>query len=188
MTIDTILGLFGLTLALTFFVGMVYLFGRAVVRAQSGIRLLNEQIESANARLSITKKLKADTIADLEARRARVANVMKDSKELRDQTTGLINKAQMVYYILADRWTSADEEWIVPVRNLAMFGRSLHRGVIESWSEGRNYIVWAPRQEIVLRQVETKYPASGGYLIGVPVPSPLKLALKWQSETTAEKS
>lgn len=185
MNFDMILGLAGLTLALIFFVAMIYLFGRAVLRAQGGIRVLHEQIESANARLQIFKKQKADLAAEVEARRARVAAVIQDTKELRESTTGLINKAQMVYYILSDRWTSADEEWIVPVRNLAMFGRSLHRSVIESWSEGRNYVVWAPRQDIVLRQVETKFPVTGGYLIGAPIPSPLKLALKWQSETAA---
>ena len=188
MSFDLILGLFGLTLALIFFVGMSALFGRAIVKAQSGVRVLNERIEAASAHLQIIKKQKSDMLADIEARRARVAQVIQETADLRDQTTGLILKAQMIYYVLSDRWTIADEEWIVPVRNLAMFGRSLHRGVIESWSEGRNYIVWAPRHDIVLRQVETKFPPTGGYLIGAPVPSPLKLALKWQSETTSGDS
>jgi len=178
-----VLGLVGLTLALLFFIGMCILLGRAVMRAQGGIRALSEEIERVEARVTLIRKQKIDFIADIEVRRVRVDQIVQEVKKLRDATTGLINKAEMVFYILSDRWTVADEEWIVPVRNLAMFGRSLHRNVIETWSEGRNYVVWAPRMDIVMRQVETKFPPTGGYLIGAPVPSPLKLALKWQAET-----
>lgn len=183
MTVELIFGLIGVVLGLSFFFTMLLLFGRAVRRAQGQIDLLRHETERMAAQVKVLEQQRLQLVADNEARRQRAGMVAKDIAILRDQTVGVIKKAQQVYYILSDRWTTADEEWIVPIRNLTMFGRSFHRDVIESWSEGRSYVVWAPRSEIAMRQVETKFPASGGYLVGAPVPSPLKFATKWAIKT-----
>jgi hypothetical protein len=186
MNNDVFVSLFGLALSLSFFGFMAVVFGRAVTAAQERYRGLEYELERITARCEVLERELEQITADNDSREVRIDQIKQETEALRAQTSNIISRANSVFYIFNERWTSADEEFLVPVRNLAMFGRSLHRSVIQSWSEGRSYIVWAPRLDVALRQVETRFPVSGGYLIGAAIVSPLKLAPKWNYKSGKE--
>ncbi len=179
MSGDVVLSLIGLAGSLAFFGLMAVVFGRAVTAAQERFRTLEYELERMEARCETLERELEQITADNDSREVRIDQIKEETESLREQTNNIISRANSIFYIFNDRWTSADDEFLVPVRNLAMFGRSLHRQVIESWSEGRSYIVWAPRLDVALRQVETRFPVTGGYLVGAAISSPLKLAPKW---------
>jgi hypothetical protein len=186
VSLEIVVSLLGLAGSLGFFGLMMVLLGRAVNAAQERYRSMSYELERIDGRCEVLEREREQISADNDSRRVRIEQIKEESESLRVETANIISRSNSVFYIFNDRWTIADEEWIIPVRNLAMFGRSLHRQVIESWSEGRSYVVWAPKIDIALRQVENRFPVTGGYLIGAPVASPLRLATKWTYKTPSK--
>jgi hypothetical protein len=173
------LTLVGVLLSLVFFALMAISLGRAITQAQARLRSIQYEIERFTSRCEISERECEAVEAEADSGRLRAEQAQTESDKMRERTNNIITKAQSIYYVFADRWTVADEEFIVPVRNTAMHGRALHRHVVQSWIDGRSLVVWAPRAEMALRQIEKRYPTAAGNVIGSPIASPLRLAPRW---------
>jgi len=179
LTALSYLSLVGVLLSLVFFALMAIALGRAITQAQARLRSIQYEIERFTSRCEISERECETVEAETDSGRLRAEQAQTESNTMRDRTNNIIVKAQSVYYVFADRWTVADEEFIVPVRNTSMHGRALHRQVVQSWIDGRSLVVWAPRAEMALRQIEKRYPVAAGNVIGSPIASPLRLAPRW---------
>jgi DNA repair exonuclease SbcCD ATPase subunit len=177
--------LIGVLLSLVFFALMAISLGRAITQAQARLGSIQYEIERFTARCEIFERECEAVEAETDSGKLRVEQAQSESNTMRDRTNNIIAKAQSVYYVFADRWTVADEEFIVPVRNTAMTGRALHKQVVQSWIDGRSLVVWAPRAEMALRQIEKRYPVAAGNVIGSPIASPLRLAPRWAYKDAA---
>ncbi len=180
MKYEIIYGFIGILIALLYFVGALLLCARGIRRASIHTREVREDVERMEMRYTQLEKQLEIALATIEARKGRLEQIAKDLTVMREETTCLILRAEAPIYLLSDRWTMADTEFLVTVTNPSMVGRPLQKLTIKSWAEGRTYVVWAPNTDIASRLVEARFAAGGGYDAGAMIASPLNLAKRWE--------
>lgn len=173
-------GFVGILMSLVFLLGSLLLFARSFRRVTLGFRLLQEAVQRSELRLEQLEKQIELTRNNIMACGGKLKQIADDINVMKEETTSLLVKADATFFLLSDRWTTADSEFLAPVRNPGMLGRPIHRSVIDSWTIGRTYVVWAPTAEIAMRHLETRFPVAGGFIIGDVVPSPLNLGERWE--------
>jgi cell division protein FtsL len=176
---DLLYGFIGIIVSLLFFVGSLLLCARGIRRASLHVRQLKLDVERLDMRYAQLEKQFELAKNTVEARRARLEQIAKDLTTMREETTSLINRAEAPIYVLQDRWTPADSEFLVTVRNASVVGRPIQKLSIRTWTEGRTYVVWAPNAEIASRLIEQRFPPSSSYEMGAIIASPLALAKRW---------
>ena len=180
MKYEMIYGFVGILIALIYFVGALLLCARGIRRASLHTREVREDVERMDMRYVQLEKHLEIALATIEVRKGRLTQIAQDLATLREETTSLIMRNEAPIYLLSDRWTMADTEFLVTITNGSMVGRPVQKFTIQSWADGRTYVVWAPNTDIAARLVEARFAAGGGYEAGAMIASPLNLAKRWE--------
>lgn len=137
-----------------------------------------KRAERSIAKLQSRKEHQAERIRRLGRLNLNLAREIRDARHRRDVMqaaleetenrlhTALARNNRM--YILDDRRTPADSGWVVRVANHDYAGRvnpNLERFALESWRQGRRFLVWALDEHKARDKVTARYPDHKGFVI-----------------------
>ena len=158
----------------------IYIVLQTLAKAQEEAQETNDLIVSAIARLARLGEKRAAIIAQIALSQNLVAQGQAENNKLRDKYHGIIIQYKNPYFILSDKITTDDREWIVPVVNSNLLKTRGDCWMTRSWASGRQYVVWATRSESAHRAVTGRFPPAGGFEVGAAVLSLLRLGQAWK--------
>lgn len=133
---------------------------RSIAKLQARKEHQGERIR----RLGMLNLRLAREIREARLRRDSIRTAMEETENRLHATLARNNRM----YILDDRRTPADSGWVVRVSNADYAGRvnaNLERFALESWRQGRRFLVWALDEHKARDKVAASYPDHKGFVI-----------------------
>lgn len=165
-------GAFGIVLAIIWLTTASLRLSRMIQASASAVDDLD----------ALTDKLIAD-LEKVDENRAKIRREIDRLEESREQNQGLLERLEanlspealagrQRYYVLSDRRTPSDHEWLVPITNPSAQSRHWHPWYIQSWARGRTYLCWAPSPDIARRTADARFSTTAGFALGHPQQPP----------------
>jgi hypothetical protein len=169
-----------LTTILGFLGHSIYNVLQALVKAQQEAQDTQDLIHDASARSARLGDKRTAILAQIASSQDLVTKTQAENNKMLDRCHGIIIRSKDPYFILSDKITLEDREWIVPVTNPHLPRMRADSWMARSWASGRHYVVWATRPESAHRAVIGQFPPAGGFEVGTAVLSLLHLGQIWK--------
>lgn len=137
-----------------------------------------KRAERVIAKLQARKEHQVERIRRLGTLNLHLAREIRDARHRRDTIQAALDDTENRLhatlarnnrmYILDDRRTGADSGWVVRVSNPDYAQRvnpNLERFALESWRQGRRFLVWALDDHKARDKVSARYPDHKGFMI-----------------------